>query len=142
MAYLQKYVTTYQNLFTENSIICTQTFQPSSILCAFYAFFFSITHDARIQVWWPESRIFEKILILRVAIMTSYLANLVTRVALVQTTIEANLRKKHEHLTYEHIFSRTHCDNSWLNKHEWNRKKNPTSFHGSHIVPYIGAWSY
>ena len=103
--------------------------------------FFWITYHARIQAWWLVSRILGKFFILSEAIIISYSANLATPAAIVQTTIELNPWMKHEHPTYEDIFSRTRSAISWLDKHDWNskkkKKKNPTSFHWSQIVSYI-----
>ena len=85
--------------------------------------FFWITYHARIQAWWLVSRILGKFFILSVAIIISYLANLATPAAIVQTTIKLNPWMKHEHPTYEDIFSRTQSVISWLDKHDWNSKK-------------------
>ena len=81
-----------------------------------FTHFFSIRHHARVHVWWPVSHIFGENLILSVPIIKSYLANLVTPAAIVQTMIESNSWKKDKHSTCKHIFSRARTDISILKK--------------------------
>ena len=96
-----------------------QTFHSSHILRVFHTFLSQsrITHAYKFDGQFYA--FFREILILSVAIIISYLVNLGTPAALVQTTIELNLWMKYEHPTYKHIFSSAQSDISWFNKDDW-----------------------
>ena len=100
-----------------------------AIWVLFTYFFLNYTSRTHASLMTSFTHFRENCYILSVAIIISYLANLSYLAAIVQTRLESNTWKTHEHPTYKHIFCRNQRGISWLNIHDTNSKKNPTSFH-------------